>query len=201
MRRAGPFQWLLRLLAVVGFLTLIVIFTPLVPWIARTLAGSWNDTQGDTLIVPGGSEMADNFPGPNTVLRSMYAVRAYRSGHFRRIVLLGKSVGRDMQLLLLSEGVPAAVIETENASTSTRENAIQCSRLLNNTPGNNVLLTSDFHMFRAVRVFRKAGVRVSPRPIPDILKRSVAFRGRTDCFLDELTEFAKIGYYFVRGWM
>lgn len=201
MIRGGLGRWTLRTFAALGVLVLIVTLTPLVPWIAAKLAGPWNDPEGDTLIVLGGGEMAKGFPAQDTLLRSMYAVRAYRAGHFRKIVLSGSGANRDMRLFLLAEGVPETIIVAEDSSQSTRMNALACAHILNGVPGNNVLLTSDIHMFRAARVFRKAGLRVAPRPIPDILKRSGAWTRRFDCFLEEMVEFAKIGYYFVRGWM
>ena len=64
-----------------------------------------------------------------------------------------------------------------------------------------VLLTSDYHMYRAHRVFAKQGIQVEPRPIPDVLKRGAGWRGRWPAFLDLLTESAKILYYRARGWI
>ena len=65
--------------------------------------------------------------------------------------------------------------------------------------GRKVLLTSDYHMFRACRAFRKAGLEVAPRPFPDAGKRAANWLGRWPAFLDEVVETLKIGYYFVRG--
>jgi hypothetical protein len=50
-------------------------------------------------------------------------------------------------------------------------------------------------------VFRRAGIDVLPRPIPDVVKRGTTWYGRWPAFLDLLEETAKIGYYYVRGWM
>lgn len=44
--------------------------------------------------------------------------------------------------------------------------------LLEAEPRPVVLLTSDYHMFRARRMFEKAGLKVVPMPIPDGLKRA-----------------------------
>jgi uncharacterized SAM-binding protein YcdF (DUF218 family) len=64
-----------------------------------------------------------------------------------------------------------------------------------------VLLTSDFHMFRAVRVFRKAGLNVTPYAIPDVIKISDSWYGRISGFQRLAVETVKIGYYELRGWM
>jgi len=201
MKRGAFARWALRLLAAFGLIALVVTLTPLTSWIARRLAGPWNDPTGDTLIVLGGGEMAGGFPAQDTLLRSMYAVYAYRAGHFRKIVLLGRGVGREMRSFLVLEGVPDNLLAVDDSSLSTRTNALECARILGGSGGRNVLLTSDIHMFRAVRVFRKAGIDVQPRPVPDVLKRSTAFTRRFDCFMDEAVECAKIAYYFVRRWI
>jgi uncharacterized SAM-binding protein YcdF (DUF218 family) len=69
------------------------------------------------------------------------------------------------------------------------------------TPGKTVLLTSDYHMFRAHRIFRKRGIAVLPMPIPDIVKRGNAWDQRWPAFIEELEETGKIVYYFLRGWI
>jgi uncharacterized SAM-binding protein YcdF (DUF218 family) len=92
-------------------------------------------------------------------------------------------------------------IRVERRSTSTRENALFTRELLGDAPGRKVLLTSDYHMFRAHRVFRKAGLEVLPRPLPDAIKRSSGWRGRWAVFVEEVEETGKILYYAARGWM
>jgi uncharacterized SAM-binding protein YcdF (DUF218 family) len=69
------------------------------------------------------------------------------------------------------------------------------------TPGRMVLLTSDYHMYRAVRALRKAGVIVMPRPIPDAIKRAGSWNLRWEVFQDLLIETSKIAYYWSRGWI
>jgi uncharacterized SAM-binding protein YcdF (DUF218 family) len=56
-------------------------------------------------------------------------------------------------------------------------------------------------MFRAVRTFRKAGLEVSPRPIPDALKRYGTYPRVWPAFVDEASESLKIVYYACRGWI
>jgi len=72
---------------------------------------------------------------------------------------------------------------------------------LRNTPGRKVLLTSDYHTFRAWRAFRKAGLNVQPRPFPDAGKRFNDWRQRWPIFLQLAGETGKILYYRARGWI
>ena len=64
-----------------------------------------------------------------------------------------------------------------------------------------MLLTSDYHMFRAHRAFKKAGLEVLPKPFPDARKRASEWTGRWPAFLDLVEETLKIGYYYARGWI
>lgn len=186
--------------AALGLLMLLVTFTPFVAWYAKRLAGEWHSPKGDTLIVLAGSDL-NGFPGPNTLLRCLYAVRYYEANPYRKIVVTGSAVSAHMRNLLVAEGVPAQIIVLENSARSTRENALYTSSLLAGDNGRKVLLTSDFHMFRAVRTFRKAGLQVTPSPIPDVLKRNDQLYKRWETFLEESVETAKIVYYFGRGWI
>jgi len=90
---------------------------------------------------------------------------------------------------------------TEDASQSTHDNALYTARLLAGDNGSKVLLTSDYHMLRAVRAFRKVGMNVLPLPVPDARKRATQWLRSWPAFLDEATESTKIVYYFVRGWI
>lgn len=190
-----------RLLAAVGAIVLMVTFTPLVFWWSTILAGPWNDPRGDILIVLGASSESDGLLARNSYLRSVYATRAWRQGGFRKVVVCGRDAGSSMKDYLLYAGIPDGAIVWENRSMSTRENALYAAELLRDDPGRKVLLTSDFHMFRSVRVFRKAGLVVEPRPLPDGRKRYFGYSQRWGILIDLIEESVKTGYYWVRGWM
>jgi len=200
------FRFLTAVFAAFGLLVAIVMTTPLVSWWARALAGPWNDPPGDVLIVLGGSIHENGIMGESTYWRSVYAVLGYRSGGFRDVLLSGgptegPSVAESMKRFLVCEGVPAQVIHLELRSTTTRENALNARQALIGLPGAKVLLTSDYHMARAHRAFRKVGLDVHPRPFPDAIKRAATVGGRWGAFLDVVRETVALGYYFARGWI
>ena len=84
---------------------------------------------------------------------------------------------------------------------STRENAVFAKPLLATLSGRKILMTSDFHMRRATLVFRKVGIEVEPRPIPDGLKLASRWNGRWAVFQNCVMEAAKMGYYGLHGWV
>src|SRR4030095_10393060 len=101
-------------------------------------------------------------------------------------------VAAAMANFLKFQGVPPEAIHLESQSHSTRENALYSAPLLKDLPGRKVLLTSDYHAFRARRAFAKAGIDVSVLPVPDVLKRSSRLLSRWSCFLELLEETVKI---------
>jgi uncharacterized SAM-binding protein YcdF (DUF218 family) len=164
------------------------------------LAGPWFGPREGTLIVLGGASL-DGFPDENTMLRCMDSISIYREGAFRKVVVSGYRVAPHMRNILIAEGVPAEVVVTEEAAKSTHENALYVARLLAGETGPKVLLTSDYHMFRAVRTFRKAGIDVIPRPIRDALKSAGNPLRRWPALMEEVLETIKIFYYAYQGWI
>jgi uncharacterized SAM-binding protein YcdF (DUF218 family) len=186
----------------------IVAFTPFAPWYARILAGNWTDSDGDVLIVLGADGEPDGLVGGYSYWRCVYAVRAWREGHFQRIVVSGGpiegspyTIASTMRDFLVSSGVPKQAVFLEDRSRSTRENALFTRQLIAGWPGKKVLLTSDQHMFRALRVFRKIGLDVTPRPVPDTIKNSRSWLARWNHAWSLDLETVKIVYYAARGWI
>ena len=193
-------QWLNRLLATVGLITLLVMATPIVSWWARAYAGPIEEPKGDVLILL--SAAGDDRGGISysSYWRARYALLAWQTGSYKEIVISGGG-GPGILNFLVAEGIPREVIVAEWRSASTRDNGVETARLLQGLPGKKILLTSDFHMFRALRVFRKLGIEVTPMPVPDAMRSADHWNGRFPAFETMLIESAKIAYYSLRGWM
>ena len=159
------------------------------------------------MIVLTGSILSDGILGETSYWRSAYTVMAWREGGWRQVIVSGGGggaalpVGEAMKIFFEAGGVSADAILADSQSMSTRESALNLARILTQTPGRKVLLTSDYHMFRAVRALRKTGLIVIPRPIPDAIKRAGSWNLRWDVFQDLLIESTKIVYYRGRGWI
>jgi uncharacterized SAM-binding protein YcdF (DUF218 family) len=204
--KAPLLQTLVRTLALFGALVLVITLSGATRWGARLLAGPLRDPQGDVLVVLGSQSLEDGILNAHSYWRSVYAVRAWRQGGFRHLLLSGGArhgtpVAVAMREFLLANGVPREAIEVETGSLSTRENALAAAPILQRIPGHKVLLTSDYHMFRAAGCFRAAGVQIESRPVPDLIKQSVPVAGRWGAFCELVEESVKIAYYFARGWI
>jgi uncharacterized SAM-binding protein YcdF (DUF218 family) len=194
------YRLLIRLLATVGLITVLSMTTPIVSWWARVYSGPIEQPKGDVLILL--SAAADDRGGISfsSYWRARYTLLAWQSGSFNKIVISGGG-GPGILNFLIAEGVPREAIVAEWRSTSTRENGIETARLLQGLPGKKVLLTSDFHMYRAIRVFRKLGIEVTPMPVPDVLRSAENWHGRFPALEVMVVESIKIVYYDLRGWI
>jgi uncharacterized SAM-binding protein YcdF (DUF218 family) len=176
-----------------------VIATPVVSWWARAYAGPIERPTGDVLILL--SAAGDDRGGISysSYWRAREAIFAWQTGGFKKIVISGGGPG--ILNFLIVEGIPREAIVAEWRSTSTRENGIETARLIQGMPGKKVLLTSDFHMYRALHVFRKQGIEVTPMAVPDVLHSTEHWNGRFSAFETMLVESVKIIYYALRGWI
>ena len=197
----SPGSQLIKALACLGVFTLFIVTTPAVSWWSNSLSGKWTTEHGENLIVLAGSSLDQGILGDDTYGRCVYAILAYREGHYRKIVLSGKDSSLMMRTFLVVHGIPNEMIVTENASSSTRENALALIPVLKNLKGTNILLTSDMHMYRANRVFDKVGIPVTPRPFPEGMKRGTNWKRRVSVFFDLIDETVKIAYYYWKGWI
>ncbi len=190
-----------RLLTLLGALLLLVTLLP-PRWYVTKLAGVWTDPRGATIIVLGADKLDGQILGINSYWRSVYTVRAWKEGGFAHLILSGETdITAPMRDFVVAEGVPAPAVVLEDRSNNTRENALLTAQVARQFPGPYVLLTSDYHMWRARRAFQKAGLVVEPRPFPDALKRMNQWSSRWSIFIELLVESAKIVYYWGRGWI
>lgn len=197
---------LVGLLAAIGALFVIVTVTPLDNWWTNRLTGPIIIPTGDILIVLGAEAFPDII-GYESFLRAVYAVRVWRAGSFREVLISGGpgpsgvAPALFMRDFLVSQGVPGSAIRVETTSRSTHENAVYSKEILKDMPGRKVLLTSDYHTYRAWRAFRKAGLHVESCSFPDVYKQISNPWARWGVFVGLCGETTKIVYYYVRGWI
>lgn len=193
-------RWIERVLAAVGLVVVLVMTTPLILWWAHAYSGPIEQPKGDILILLSAANDDQGLISFSSYWRARYALLAWQTGGFQKIVVSG-GAGPGIVNFLTAEGVPRQAVVAEWQSNSTRENAIDTARLLKDMPGKKILLTSDFHMYRAIRVFRKLHIEVTPMPIPDVLKSAQHWNGRFPAFETMVVESTKIVYYRLRGWI
>ena len=123
------------------------------------------------IIVLGARVLPDGSPSEALAARVSHAVTLYRSGLGERLLFSGAGPGALSEALVASRlaidaGVPAADCVLEQASDSTFDNARRSAELLRARALTDVwLVTDDFHAYRAVSHFRRAGVHVVAAPV------------------------------------
>jgi uncharacterized SAM-binding protein YcdF (DUF218 family) len=190
-----------RLLASIGFLFLVVTFTPLVSWYATALSWPWSDYRGDVLVVLSAAGPNGNVLDISTYWRCFMAILYDREHPYRQIIVSGKESAAGMRDFLVFSGISADRIRVEDKAASTRENALFTAPMLAGQTGRFILLTSDSHMFRASRTFARLGVHIEPSAVPDVIKLAGSYSARPGLFMAEVQETAGIVYYWYRGWI
>ena len=140
------------------------------------------DVKGDVIVVLGGGVYNSGVLKGTSLKRLIEGYRQHlRTGY--PIVLSGGSVSKTvpeaeiMEDVLVSLGVSKDVIFKDTVSRDTKENALYVKRMCDLLGCERVVLvTSAFHMRRAVWVFEKAGLKVVPYPT------DFRFEGRYDLY-------------------
>jgi uncharacterized SAM-binding protein YcdF (DUF218 family) len=132
---------------------------------------------GGAIVVLGGDVGIPNSPRVTSQLngnRLIHAYRLYQAGKAPVILISGGNVFPQEGLepeafysrrLLEEFGVPSDAILVERDSRNTHENAVRTRKILGAIGIDRILLvTSSFHMKRAVLTFEKSGFDVIPSP-------------------------------------
>jgi len=129
------------------------------------------DYTEDVIIVLGAGLRADNEVSPHLARRLISAIEYFdRNPNALIIVCGGLGAGREiteaeaMERFLTARGVPLESIIQEDMSTSTYENLVFAKEILESYFPDGfraVLITSDFHIYRAVRTAQDIGLTVN----------------------------------------
>lgn len=179
-RFSGPGRWLgLICVAVLGLLA----FSPLPRIIVRPLEDRFpqqavNSGKVDGIIVLGGAigVAREDIVLNNAAARMTKAVELARAHPDAKLVFTGgganllsplvRTEADGARLLFLGLGLPENRLVLEDKSRNTVENAVFTRRLVDPKPGERwLLVTSAWHMPRAMGVFRKAGFQVEAFPV------------------------------------
>lgn len=124
--------------------------------------------EGAVNLARGGYELnasGDRFVETAILARRYPDARVVVTGGTGTLVLEGEGDADTAPRLLTALGVAPERLVLENKSRNTHENAVFTRQMLEPKPGETwLMVTSAFHMPRAVGLFRKAGFDVTPWP-------------------------------------
>jgi uncharacterized SAM-binding protein YcdF (DUF218 family) len=188
---------------------LLLTCTPLESWWVQRLESAWPRDIPPVLLVLGADQQSPGLIGYSSYLRLYYAVRFWREGRVKTLVVsggpqqakTGGTLARAMRDYLVGSGIPPQAILMEEQADSTRDNFVLSRSLMESVPGARGFLTSEFHSGRAARTCARLGLDWVPVPIPDAGKRWNNWGQRWALGLDLTTETGKWIWYAWKGWI
>lgn len=229
-----------RLAAIAIFLALLAILLPSNTWVAnglvRSLEGQYLPTTiptADAIVVLGGAVRPQTAPRPWIDVteagdRPIYGAQLYLQGKAPLLILSGgriawqgggsPSESADMAKLVEALGVPTNVILQDPTSLTTRENAVNVKKIMQEQGVQKILLvTSAIHMPRSMAIFRKLGIEAiatptdflvsnqeleEPQGTPQaIILNLLPDSGNLERFTRALKEYFGLVIYRLRGWV
>ena len=161
---------LLLILAALGALVYIGLFA-YVCIAERTVP---EPTETDLIIVLGAQVKPDGTPSVQLEYRLETALAAWKK-HPQTIVCCGGKAGQEpeaegtvMRAWLIARGVPEDQVLAETASGNTRENFRNALAMLPEPPQKVLVVTSDYHLPRAMAIARDCGLSVSGAAAPTL---------------------------------
>jgi uncharacterized SAM-binding protein YcdF (DUF218 family)/glycosyltransferase involved in cell wall biosynthesis len=197
----------LEALGVIVAVYLLLFYTPLLWWIASPLKLSAPPTRADAIVVFAGGVGESGKQGTGFQERVSQAVALYKGGYAPRIIFSSGYIftlheAEVMKSVAVDNGVPAEAILLEERAASTFENVAFTHRILADHGWRHVLLVSSpYHMRRAVMTWRHTApdVAVTPTPVPQSEFYASAWGASFDQIRGILHEYAAILAYWWRG--
>lgn len=152
----------------------------------------------DVIIVLGGG-------GLGTERRTRHAAALYAQGYAPALLCTGSATASApyneaewCARIAQEHGVPASALVLDTVSRSTEENAREAAGIMQARGWRTaVLVSDDFHLWRAVWMFRAAGVQVWPSPA-QVTTGSLA---RSEQAYSVAREVAAVGCYLGETWV
>jgi uncharacterized SAM-binding protein YcdF (DUF218 family)/glycosyltransferase involved in cell wall biosynthesis len=193
----------------VALIFVIVFYTDAVWWAAAPLTVTAPVRPADAIVVFAGGVGESGKAGGGTQERIQHAIDLYKAGGSTHLVLSSGYVysfpeAEVMRTLAVDHGVPPEAIVLERRATNTYQNVAHVHDILQARGWTSVLLVSSpYHMRRALLVWRKSApdIAVVPAPPP----RSQFYDHVSGASLEQvravLHEYLAIAVYWRRGWI
>jgi uncharacterized SAM-binding protein YcdF (DUF218 family) len=187
-------RWLLYLVGGIGLfgcLAVIVLGVIIVVYGSKDRA-----QQADVIVVLGGGETG-------TTRRTRHAAVLYHEGYADYLICsggigAGERISEAYRCAHSAEkhGVPADAIILEERSLSTEENAIESAAIMREHGWQNAILVSDdYHLWRAHWLFEDQGVQVFPSPAQATVQ-ALSIKGEIGQVMREI---AATGWYVAKS--
>jgi uncharacterized SAM-binding protein YcdF (DUF218 family) len=190
-------------------LYLLVFNTNLLWWCARPLFLDAPPTQADAIVVFAGGVGESGKAGGGAQERLARAVELYRAKYAPVLILSSGYVysfqeADVMRAMAIDQGVPDSAIMLEQRATNTLQNVKFVDDILRDRRWTSILLVSSpYHMRRAVLVWKKQdpGVQVVPTPVRQSQFYDHTRGANFEQVRGIIQEYIAIFAYWRRGWL
>ena len=198
-----------RFAGVAAVLYLLLFYTPFIWLVAEPLRMVEPSRQADAIVVFAGGVGESGKAGGGYQERVKEAIDLYREGQASWLIF-SSGYGfvfqetEMMKELAVANGVPASAIILETKAANTYENVRYVLEILNRQGWRSVLLVSSpYHMRRAVWTMRQAApeITVVPRPVSASQFYAHTWGADAEQIRGILQEYAAIAAYWWRGWI
>lgn len=153
---------------------LLLFYTPLLWWVAAPLKMSSPPVAADAIVVFAGGVGESGKAGGGFQERVSQAVNLYKAGYAPRVIFSSGYVftmqeAAVMKGVAIDQGVPADAILLEERAATTFQNVVFTNRILLNNDWHRILLVSSpYHMRRAMLTWHKVSpeIQVTATPVP-----------------------------------
>ncbi|WP_437774853.1 YdcF family protein [Sorangium sp. So ce1097] len=174
MRTTEAWDRLCMAAGVAGLLAFAVAaFTPIAAPLDRWMASAPDAGQADAVVVLGSDVDPDGRLPEDSLRRAAEAVALYHEGRAPLVLMLGSRNGAASEAasrvrLAQGLGVPASALLTEPRGLTTAVEAQRSAELLLPRGARRILLvTGEHRIWRARRLFERAGFEVLAAPVPE----------------------------------
>jgi glycosyltransferase involved in cell wall biosynthesis len=201
----------LRGVGLAAALFILVFHTPFVWWLAEPLRMQAAPQPSDAIVVLAGGVGESGKAGGGYQERVKRGVDLFRAGWAPRLVFVSGYTfvfqeAEVMGQLAEAHGVPRQAILLETAARNTREDVTAVRALARRHGWGRILLVSSpYHMRRAISTWRKHARDVEARPIPVRQSQFYTHPRGAGPNLEQLRgilhEYAALVYYWAKGWL
>ncbi len=187
----------------------LLFHTPMLWWVASPLQVEARPQAADAIVVFAGGVGESGEAGGGYMERVTQAIALYRAGYAPRMVFSSGYVftlreAEVMKAVAVDNGVPASAIVLEEQATNTRENVTRTKQILDRHKWNRILLVSSpYHMRRAMLAWRKAApdISVVPTPVPQSQFYTHGWGASLEQIRGIVHEYAALVDYWRKGWI
>jgi uncharacterized SAM-binding protein YcdF (DUF218 family)/glycosyltransferase involved in cell wall biosynthesis len=187
----------------------LIFHTNLIWWCAEPLKVNATPVTSDAIVVFAGGVGESGRAGGGAQERLKQAVDLFKAGYAPALILSSGYVysfreAEVMRALAIDQGIPASAIILEDRAANTYQNVTFVGRILREQRWRQILLVSSpYHMRRALLVWRRQApdVAVVPAPAPE----SQFYEHGRGATLEQVRaiaqEYIAIAAYWRRGWL